>query len=76
MSALEQNLLFAATAVVLLGTLIVWIVPFFRRRRGARPRERAWYEGPGDDEPGGGDADGGAGDPDAGDEPGPAGGSR
>lgn len=32
MNEFEQTLLFAATGVVLVGTLVVFVVQFFRRR--------------------------------------------
>ncbi|SFI49402.1 hypothetical protein SAMN04487751_1907 [Microbacterium saccharophilum] len=34
MNELEQNLLFAATTVILVGTLVVFVVQYFRRDRG------------------------------------------
>lgn len=36
MNDVEQNLLFAATTVILLGTLVVFVVQYFRRDRGER----------------------------------------
>lgn len=34
MNDVEQNLLFASTTVILLGTLVVFVVQYFRRDRG------------------------------------------
>lgn len=36
MNDVEQNLLFASTTVILLGTLVVFVVQYFRRDRGDR----------------------------------------
>ncbi len=36
MNEVEQNLLFAASAVILVGTLVVFIVQYVRRDRGDR----------------------------------------
>jgi hypothetical protein len=33
MNALEQNLLFATTAIVIAGTLVVFVVQYIRRSR-------------------------------------------